>query len=122
MTLSRQEIFTKAYNGLKSQGFQRSVSPIHFHSYSCRYRGANGMKCAVGWLMDDDKYTSSFEGYTPNGAYTLPEYWEAVNCSRDDSFFLKELQKAHDNGDTPELMINNLETVAGVHGLEIPND
>ena len=47
--LTNQEIFDKALFGIRAQNYQRSV-----YDYSCRYRGENGTKCAVGHCIDDE--------------------------------------------------------------------
>jgi len=116
--LTNQEIFDKALFGIRAQNYQRSV-----YDYSCRYRGENGTKCAVGHCIDDetaavwDKLTDT----TISGI--------AVNVKIRESFekffnleqikFLMQLQRAHDvslSGSVP-IFENAMQNIAISHGL-----
>jgi len=57
MTMSVREIFNKVEKHLLKQN-AKSMND----SQSCRYRTYDGLSCAVGCLMTDDMYDSSFEG------------------------------------------------------------
>ena len=46
--MTPQEIFTTAYLGVMTQG-RASLN----HAGTCKYRGQNGAKCALGFLIDD---------------------------------------------------------------------
>lgn len=80
--MTRQEMFDKAYRGVMSQGGPSVYSGFN---YACRYRGAKGRKCAAGWLIPDEQYSSSMEGITADflGIFT-------------DAEFVNDLQGAHD--------------------------
>jgi len=51
-----QEQFDKMSNGLLEQG-ERSQTDWG----TCAYRGCNGLKCAVGMIIPDEKYDASME-------------------------------------------------------------
>lgn len=55
--MSYQDIFDKVAKHLLTQG-ERSESGF----IGCVYRTPNGMKCAIGCLIDDEIYTPEIEG------------------------------------------------------------
>ncbi len=60
--LTIHEIANKVVLGLAGQGWRRSIRNEAFGSLPrCAYRGAEGMKCAVGHVIPDDVYTQSME-------------------------------------------------------------
>ncbi len=54
--LTKQEIFDKAACGMLLQA-ERSYAP---GSCDCGYRGANGLKCPIGFLIADEHYNECF--------------------------------------------------------------
>jgi len=86
--------------------------------YQCRYRAADGTKCAVGVLLPDELYVESMEGQSLSGLIMnagkqgLPELpsWMEENAS-----LLMYLQGAHDSDfywDTTERMRQRLAEIA----------
>lgn len=59
--MTPQETFDKVTRHLLTQ---KAVSELK--GVGCRYRADNGLKCAVGCLIPDDKYSPDIEG-TPVG-------------------------------------------------------
>ncbi len=126
MTL--QEIFDKAYLGLASQNFKRSridsseVFPGDTVFAGCRYRGPDGLKCAVGHLISDECYLASFEGRNADDLAIVQALRGsgAFSDAMFESGFLTELQSAHDRGCTAGEMRTLLDTFAQRHGLTIP--
>lgn len=57
---STQEVFDYIVSNLLSQ----SLQSIEINTGSCRYRGDNNLKCAVGFIISDDEYIMEFEGKT----------------------------------------------------------
>lgn len=55
--MNAQEIFDKVARHLLTQN--RPARDVY--SDNCRYRTENGLKCAVGCLIPDDKYTPEIE-------------------------------------------------------------
>lgn len=58
--LTAQQIFDTVLTRLREQG-QPSIKINGTDIPSCLYRGPNGLKCAVGWLIPDNAYHSKFE-------------------------------------------------------------
>jgi len=119
--MNRQEIFTKAYLGLASQGFIRAVDE---DEQVCAYRTENGLKCAIGHCISDELYSSDLEGETPCPSYEK-QFRHALGLTTqltgEDLFFLSSLQDCHDSVDNPEEMKLNLEEFARGHSLEVPH-
>lgn len=90
--MNKQEIFDTVYEKLLKQGKASTFDG------KCRYRGANGNKCAIGHLIPDELYESYMEGV---GFVYLPEniidYIVGDNKDSNIIIFMYYLQKAHDN-------------------------
>jgi len=122
----RQEIFNKAYLGLKSQGFQRSFGSYFVEkipNVGCLYRGPNGRKCAVGHLIPDEAYSETLEGRRADSLLVVSAMgFCAVNVIDGAGDFLTKLQRCHDECEEPETMKNNLIDFARSHNLTVPED
>lgn len=105
----KQAVFNKVVAHLHAQGTRSCDDRKHF----CVYRGANGMKCAVGALIPDEHYNPKAEG-APVSALLHPSRYDDVSqeqqealrgmlersgFSKEDYPFLLALQKPHDNAD-----------------------
>ncbi len=106
--LTTQEMFDRAARGILAQG-EASMTA----DGDCRYRGPGQLRCAVGWILDDDHYTSSMEEVTVlklrKQGFCLP--WHP----RDDDLAI-DLQNVHDLEDV-EMWPDRLRTVAERHHL-----
>ena len=97
--MTSREIFDKVKKALLEQN-EQSVE-IGDYSTNCRYRSQNGLKCAIGHLIPDELYNSSYENYI---VAMLPEnvleYILPTNLSRNIGIvFLDKLQLIHDCND-----------------------
>lgn len=112
-----QEMFNQVWAGLASQGFRQSIGTDGM----CRYRW-HGRRCAVGWLIPDDRYRRGLEG-EPVGR---PRVQAAIGLvdgmedTREILEMLKELQHAHDSNEDPGDMERALRGVASEQGLLVP--
>lgn len=100
---TRQELFTTAFEGLRSQKWRRAVSV----GGGCRYRTPQGDKCAIGHCIPDDKYDPIFD--TELGSISTgykSEYEESANYKAmrkaagirfADLGFAKSMQVTHDS-------------------------
>lgn len=79
---AKQQLFDRAVAGLANQGFQQSLDETQD---TCAYRGSEGMRCAMGHVLPDDKYRPEFEGKNA-----------------------KDLMISHTVGDEPELTVYDL--------------
>lgn len=59
----------------------------------CAYRGNNGLRCAVGFCISNEKYSPELEGKICSNPYVLNAI-DAQYCN--DGFFLSALQQIHD--------------------------
>jgi hypothetical protein len=79
-----QEIFDIAVSGVINQG-----RPSLSDSGSCSYRGTDGTKCAAGFLIPDDVYKPSMEGFswsslsTQNKFSHLYEFKDLISALQD---------------------------------------
>lgn len=120
-----QRIFNRAYLGLKSQGFRKSLDEPWKETDSCAYRGQNGLRCAIGHCIPDEKYTPKIEGKAAHLTfYYLDD--DLLSGINEIEFVdhiahpMDDLQEAHDESSSPEDMKLLLERFAGNHGLSIP--
>ena len=118
--MTEQEIFTRVYLGLKSQGFERSMAKMSRASSQCAYRGDNGLKCSIGHLLSDEEYRLEMESKDVRGLFNeglLPPRL------RDHVEFLSELQSIHDDEedeDALDTIERRLGRVAKENGFSIP--
>lgn len=117
--MNNQEIFNKVWNGLKAQGFERSMAVVDEEDTlkKCAYRGENGRKCAAGHLIPDELYKKEFEG---NGAYRLRLLWDTLGIKEKDISTISNLQQRHDDADSPAGMERSLRCFANKNNLSIP--
>jgi hypothetical protein len=122
--MDKQEAFDIVYKGVLSQG-GRSMGYFigDKKELGCMYRGEKGRKCAIGWLIPDDKYDVKFDSeteYPANPMLVLKEV--GIELPYD---FVDELQDAHDDCEargTPFRIgfITTMTALAGRHGLNVP--
>lgn len=117
---SRQEMFNRAYLGLKSQGFQRA----HSLADGCLYLMDDGKRCAWGWV--DPEGTVNQWGQPMVGSVTTLASRGcgiAAGLGLDDMEFAMDLQEAHDRTDlwpADGRMAGALAKFAAKYGLTIP--
>ena len=109
----KQKFFNTSYAGLRDQGFNMS------EDFSCMYRSDNGRRCALGFLIPDDKYNQNIEGSGPG---------EVAHLIVGDDFdsdvvkFFEDLQVCHDESSSSEDMKWRLGKFAEEHNLTVPTD
>jgi hypothetical protein len=86
--MNKQEIFNKVYLGLKGQSFVKSTDLAG----NCKYRGANGTKCAIGHLIPDEQYHPCLEKVC---GYEIA-VWLGIPCLSEEMNLALSLQRAHD--------------------------
>jgi len=105
---ARQWFFDTAVRGLASQSFERSVGD----GGRCSYRGKNGRKCAVGYLIPDREYHREMEYH--NAHETLRDHPRLRRYRK----WLTRLQGAHDAADSPGDMVQRLYAFASHERLD----
>ncbi len=90
--MNNQEAFERVTRHLLTQ-MQRSVG-VGIQG-GCWYRSPTGLKCAVGCLIDDDKYSSDMEGVWVSKL--MADFGKQVsNLVGVEPYLLTELQDIHD--------------------------
>ena len=89
--MNKQEVFDKVSSSLLAQN-AKSKSFIS----RCAYRGDDGMKCGIGFLIADEHYDNSFENKpVTNDGVKAALYASGVDYCKM-SILLQELQETHD--------------------------
>lgn len=114
--ITNQEVFNKAYLGLKAQEFRKSST----EAGACKYRNGIGDKCALGMCIPDSLYTRDMEGTGPDGL--LRNYPEVSVYIGQDTEFLDMLQLAHDDTHNAQDMQEQLLEVAKMYNLTVPDN
>lgn len=86
---TNQEAFDIALNGILQQG----GPSLDKENVNCMYRSHQGRKCAIGWLIPDDKYNPDFE---KKGIFNDIVSNTMRELGYNDINFLTNLQHCHD--------------------------
>lgn len=93
-----QEIFDKVSQHLIKQNRQCALFDESGAMYECLYRDANGLACAIGCLIPEDKYHPNMEGNGGIGGNIFVDLViEELYGSDVDFPFLRSLQYIHDS-------------------------
>ena len=126
--MTKQEIFNKVWLGLSGQNWRKSRTNLETLNTFGAMRGKNGLKCAIGHIIPDDRYRPEFEGKDIDslsiefGLFPLAgaHGFESEGEYHD---FLQDLMSAHDSAYKenfqPKMKQSFIE-VASHWGLEIP--
>jgi len=109
--MSRQEVFNKVYTHLLKQ-MRRSIE-----GGRCHYRGPNGLKCAVGVLIPDNRYSPKMEGKHLHGIFE--EISDLFESETHMVALLARLQEIHDSY-SPDQWKDRLKELAAGWKLNIP--
>lgn len=90
---TKQEVFDFVVRSLHAQGKKSWNRELQ----KCLYRGPNGVKCAAGFLISDDVYTTSMEYMN---AETIIDSWPCLAPLKPFADLIGQLQFAHDNAST----------------------
>lgn len=82
-----------------------------FETGSCKFRGPDGLKCAIGALIPDDKYILKLDVWS-----NFKEAFKLAGVDHLDRHFLGGLVSIHD-GREPEHWKVCLENLASAYGL-----
>lgn len=96
------KLFDKVVDHLLKQNAKSETSPGGF----CKYRGPNGLKCAVGFLISDAAYSESIECKSVVDAKVKAALAKSrVSITEDNINMLSELQYMHDRYEVSEWAI-----------------
>lgn len=114
-----QQVFDRVALHLLQQGKQ-SLFTANAKDGKCAYRGASGLKCAVGFLISDEAYSSDLESRTVlNFEVEKALHKSGVSTSCSIMGLLGALQSIHDM-QQPEHWYVHLQTLAGEFKLTMP--
>lgn len=108
-----QEIFDIVSAGLLKQN-KRSLLP---NGVDCAYRGAGGLKCAIGHLISDAEYQESFE----NLSLSVNAICKAAGITHVTHSLATDLQDCHDFHPVAKWS-KRLRDIAQKYDLEFNND
>lgn len=97
---TNQEIFDRVVSALREQG-----EPCVNEHRNCVYRNSDGLKCAAGHLIPDDKYDPSFENtavgsFSDNNEYNkVTQLFFDMDYNNDNIELVSQLQSIHDEYD-----------------------
>jgi len=111
--MDKQEVFDKVATHLLTQ-MVRSADED-----GCLYRGPNGLKCAIGCLIPDDKYDSGMEGLA--AVSILVDKALPISIPDEEAFnswseYLRVFQQIHDHFH-PAYWFSDLEELALIYQL-----
>lgn len=90
----------------------------------CRYRGPDGLKCAIGCKIPDDIYDKSMEGvvveHLLKARPELKPFLEPGEVTRHGRTLNQQLQSIHDLLANTGSWRNELKRLAKIFGLEMP--
>lgn len=115
--MTNQEAFDLVAEKLSAQG--RPSVKKHSIGTECRYRGPDGLRCAAGWLIPDEKYNTNMEGKPADDSM----FSGIIYCSHS---LARDLQTAHDAGSekpAAEWLVHwrtEMRKIAARHSLTIP--
>ena len=94
-TERKQQIFNIVVKHLRKQGKPALNTPDHLPR--CLYRSPDGLKCAAGCLIPDDKYTPSLEGRLNETHYKIIGENLGFTLTETEINLIRDLQNIHDN-------------------------
>jgi hypothetical protein len=114
-SMTLQQMFTQAACGLASQKWVRSTGEGLAGSTVCKYRGAEGRRCAVGWCLTEGEYACIEEGDVAEEVATTLKVEDDRKVD-----LLMSMQNAHDTCKSPERMRENFVVLASDYDLSWP--
>lgn len=123
--MNQQEIFNAMVKGLAAQGFKQSKN-----EHGCKFRGNDGMKCALGQLVTDEELAAlKIVPDREPPAYRVSQFilqkMESTGeqyLALSDQNLLWDAQMAHDCSGGPDDMKEKLAKVAKKFGLAVPSE
>jgi hypothetical protein len=111
---TKHEIFAHVVAHLKSQGKKAKEGEM------CKYRTSDGLKCAVGCLIDDDRYSQDMEGLVVTGDIVLKAIGTTIDELRQDRRLLSTTYNLDDiyeysNLDTIAVRVSMIMKLQSIH-------
>lgn len=115
--MNTQEIFNKVVNHLLTQ----KAASRNPSNNECVYRNDNGLKCAVGVLIDYEHYKLALEKRSIRSPLVISAVADSIgrNLTENEIDLLDRLQRMHDLK-SPAVWERTLGTIAEYYGLAMP--
>lgn len=116
--MTNQEMFDKAWHGLKSQGWRKAIA--NGVGVACSYLTSDGWRCAWGWV---DPEGTVVNGIARRGTvYSLRDEKIGVAAGLDygQTRFAQDMQDAHDHAKTDRLE-DAMRDLAKKYNLTVPS-
>jgi hypothetical protein len=116
--MDRQMIFDRVTKHLAEQ----KRPAMDEDEEGCAYRGADGRKCAIGCLIDDEHYAPELEGNSPLETSVATAVAQSLGIEPlrpAECRFLEKLQSAHDASENAEQLNVRLADIAAESRLTI---
>lgn len=118
--ITKQEMFTRSVTGLRSQGFNRCLSPATLAGPGEPvYNNGQGQRCAWGWVDESISPDPKNNGYYVAGlmgdGVGLAAHLDLTTLN-----LARQLQWCHDDSPTPATMERRLRQVGEREGLLWP--
>ncbi len=114
---SRQEMFNRAWNGLRSQGWRKAMR----NEATCTFLTADGLRCAWGWVDPEGTVVNGMSRLGGVMSLHLERHGIAGLLSLQDAEFASKMQCAHDDAGNGALRAAMVQ-FAKDYGLEIPSE
>jgi len=111
--MTEQELFDIVYKHMMSQNAKSMMAMAVEGSFSCAYRGKDGLMCAVGVLIPDEDYRADMEGLASQNLLAKGACLHHLAAHHE---LLSKLQHIHDYG-LPEEWDRALRKAAVEFGL-----
>lgn len=97
-TTRPQEVFNYVAKHLFTQGKQARVkNTLYPDNTKCAYRNEDGLKCAVGCLLDDEYYQPEMDQEKSSGIRNIVSKYQFPQWVTDNLGLVSQLQSVHDN-------------------------
>jgi hypothetical protein len=111
--LTRQQIFDRAWEGLKLQNFEQCTNS----SGICQFSNEAGRRCAIGWV--NPQLTNESDNFRTIWHSDIGHFKSLVDY--DDLGLLEVLRQAHDGSSSPAEMRENMVQLAAKYKFTIPD-
>ena len=93
--LTNQKALNRSIKALRKQ--KKKVAKLQGGNLMCFYRGLDGCKCGIGWLIPDKCYKKAFEGASIGLLMEIYSQTQIFGEKVENIQFIMKLQRVHDS-------------------------
>lgn len=120
--LTMQQAFEIMVTGLLRQGVKSGyLDEMDSRFFNCKYRGWEGTKCAIGFIIPDDIYDTKYEGSSVSQIHSLlplEMIYDNGHANFEMERFLDDMQDIHDDSEI-ETWFAHFVTVGRTYHLDM---